>query len=362
MGLTLDLQPVSPPMLDHVITACLAKNPEDRCQSAADLMRELKWVVQTPSAGERTSAPSSKGTSLFWMTATAALLTFAAAVSWIHFREATSFQPTLHYTIPLPREGESEGLYFQFHLSPNGQLVAVSGVIEQVGGIFVRELDSLEWRPLSGTTVNDFFWSPDSRHIAFFDDQGLRRVSVGGGPTEVIAAVSPLSPFWASGSWSRNEMIVIDTGSGGPVLSVPATGGELRAVTTAQSGVDHRWPTFLPDGQHFLYSSQGGSSPGIHVASLDNSDGQRLLADSSSALFAPGAEAVQVGHIIFIREGKLMAQPFDSRALEFQGDAFVIAERAEIVNNLAAAVSTSTTGSSRTTAGETAKPAAASSG
>ena len=141
------------------------------------------------------------------MAATAVCLLVATAVSLIYLREAPPLQRTLRYTIPLPKEGESEGLYFQFHLSPNGQFVAVNGVIEQTLGIFTRELDSLEWRLLPGTTTTDFFWSPDSRSIGFFDYQELKTLSVGGGPTEHIADIGPGS-FIPSGSWSRDDVIL----------------------------------------------------------------------------------------------------------------------------------------------------------
>ena len=142
------------------------------------------------------------------MAATAVCLLAVTAISLIHFREAPLLQPTLRYTIPLPKEGESEGLYFQYHLSPNGQFVAVSGVIEQTVGIFTRELDSLEWLLLPGTTTNDFFWSPDSRSIAFFANQALKKVSVVGGPTEDIADIGPGILFQANGSWSRDDVIL----------------------------------------------------------------------------------------------------------------------------------------------------------
>ena len=339
-----ELEAMTPRSLDHVVTRCLAKVPDDRWQSAADVVHELRWVVEIASNTELAGPSPTVGKSRFWMVATAVCLLASTAISLIHFSEAPPLQRTLRYTIPLPKEGESEGLYFQFHLSPNGQFVAVCGVIEQTKGIFTRELDSLEWRLLPGTTTADFFWSPDSRFIGFFENQELKKVSVGGGPTEDIADIGPGDYNDASGSWSRDDVIVFATPGGGPLLSVPAAGGEPRPVTTVEIGVNHRYPAFLPDGQHFLYTSQGGSSPGIHVASLDNPVGRRLLADPSSARFAPAASGRGYGHLIFVRDGKLMARPFDPNALELRGDAFVLAELGLWSDNLAAAVSVSNNG------------------
>ena len=169
-------------------------------------------------------------------------------------------------------------------------------------------------------------------------------MNVGGGPTEDIAGIGPGLSYIASGSWSRDDVTVFAPPAGGPLLGVPATGGEPRPVTTAKSGVDHRYPAFLPDGQHFLYTSLGGSTPGIHVASLDDPIGRRLLADLSSASFAPASLGREYGHLIFLRDGKLIAQPFDQNNLELHGDAFVLAERGSWGPNSAAAVSVSNNG------------------
>ena len=340
-----ELEAMTPRSLDHVVKRCLAKVPDDRWQSAADVVHELRWVVEMASNAELAGPSPTLGKSRFWMAATAVCLLVATAVSLIYFREAPPLQRTLRYTIPLPKEGESEGLYFHFNLSPDGQTVAVSGVIEKAAGIFTRELDSLEWRQmLVHRAPGDFFWSPDSRSIGFFDHQKLKKVSVGGGPTEDVADIGPGSIFSASGSWSQDDVIVFNPPGGGPLLSVPAAGGEPRPATTVESGVNHRYPAFLPDGQHFLYTSQGGSSPGIHVASLENPVGRQLLADPSSARFAPAASGRGYGHLIFLRDGMLMAQPFDPNALELRGDAFVLAERGLWSNNRAAAVSVSNNG------------------
>jgi len=342
-----ELQPMMPSMLDHIVRRCLAKDQSKRWQAASDVMEELKWVVELPSNDEVSSLSPALNRSRFWMAATVVCLVAAVAVSLIHFREAPPLQRTLRSTIsfPKPGTGEFEGLYLQIHLSPNSQFVAVSGVGGEAGGIFLRKLDSLEWRLLPETfPPGDFFWSPDSRSIGFFANQELKIASVGGGPTEAIANIGPGNLFEASGSWSRNDVIVFAPPAGGPLLSVPAAGGEPRPVTKAESGVNHRYPVFLPDGQHFLYTSRGGSSPGIHVASLDNPLGQRLLADPSSAHFTPAAVGRGYGHLIFVRDGKLMAQPFDPTGLELRDETFVLAEQALWSDNGSAAVSVSDNG------------------
>jgi len=342
-------QAMTPAAMEHLVRRCLAKAPDHRWQSALDIVHELRWILETASSGVTAGASQPSRKPWRWMAATAVCLVAAAAVSIVHFREAPPSQDVLRYTIPLPKEGQSEGIYFNFHISPDGRLVAVSAVLEQTLGIFVRELDSWEFRLLSGTDNSDFFWSPDSRYIGFFDNYNhknhkLKKVRVSGAPAEENCDLVPGYLYDAHGSWSRDDRIVFSPRGGGPLLGVPAMGGEPRPVTTAGSGVSHVYPVFLPDGRHFLYTSRGGAQPGIYVAFLDNLVGRRLLADQSSVHFAPAASGSGHPHLIFIREGKLMAQRFDPNALELAGDAFVLAERALLDDSGSAAVSVSDNG------------------
>ncbi len=338
------LQAMTPPALEHVVRRCLGKDPDHRWQSAIDIVHELRWILETGPSAATVGAAQPSRKPWIWMAATAVCLLAATAAFVVHFLEVPSPQRVLRYAIPLPKEGQSEGLYFNFHLSPDGRFVAASGVLEQTGGIFLRGLDSWEFRPLPGTSTGDFFWSPDSRYIAFFENHKLKKVSVSGGPAEEICDLGPGSEFEATGSWSRGGVIVFAPPGGGPLLRVLATGGEPRPATTAGSGVSHMYPVFLPDGRHFLYTSRGGPSPGIYVASLDSPADQKLLADQSSVHFAPAVSGNSNTHLIFVRDGKLMAQRFDPNALELAGDAFVLAERALFSDNGAAAVSVSDNG------------------
>jgi serine/threonine protein kinase len=338
------LQTMTPPALEHLVRHCLAKDPDRRWQSAVDIVHELRWILEAGPSAATGGAAQSSVKPWIWMAVTTISLLIAAAVVVVHFREAPPSQRVLRYAIPLPKEGQSEGVYFNFHISPDGRFVAVSAVLEQTLGIFVRELDSAEFRLLPGTDNSDFFWSPDSRSIAFFNNHKLKKVRVSGGPVEELCGVGPGYIYDTSGSWSRDDVIVFAPPSGGPLLSVPATGGESRRVTTAGSGESHVYPVFLPDGRHFLYTNRGGSSPGIYLASLDNPAGGRLLADQSSVHFAQAAPGSRDAHLIFLREGKLMAQRFDPNALKLEGDAFVVAERALLADDGSAAVSTSNSG------------------
>ncbi len=368
-----------PMELEFIVGKALAKAPADRYQHVEEMIVDLRGLAKrgqstlarpasaartgaapgavaaptgTPGQHSQHTAPSMTTARsrprVGWLPWAVAAVTAVAflVLGLVHFREAPSSRRTLHFTIPLPKEGDSEGLYFHDHLAPNGQFIAVSGVISENLGIFLRELDSLEWQLLPGTATSDFFWSPDSRSIAFFDNQKLKSVSIGGGPVEDIADIGPGNYHFSSGAWGRDAIVFSPpSASGGGLFSVPATGEEEpRPLTTAEAGVSHRYPAFLPDGRHFLYTAQGGAGPGIYVASLDDPAGRRLLADPSSAIFARTAPGRRDGYLIFTRNGRLMAQPFNAVGLEFRGDASILAERALWHNNGAVAVSASDDG------------------
>src|SRR5262249_31090067 len=160
------------------------------------------------------------------------------------------------YSISLPKQGQTEGLYFSFHMSPDARIIAVSGILEGAAGIFVRERDAWNFRRLPGTNTGDFFWSPDSRYIGFFDNRKLKRVKVSGGPAEEICDFPGFNN--ATGTWSRDDVIVFSV-SDGPLLRVSATGGEVRPVTAPNAGTNHLYPSFLPDSQHFLYTQRGAA-------------------------------------------------------------------------------------------------------
>ena len=178
---------------------------------------------------------------------------------------------------------------------------------------------------------HDSFWSPDSRDVAFTVDKLLKRVDTTGGPPETLATV-PTSAA-RSGTWNGRGDIVLGSwggGSGGPLWRVSA-GGVATAVTqvdVSKGEFVHTWPTFLPDGTHFLYFRSGPPDvEGMYVGSLEadaaNQSRQRILATGVPAVFANG-------YIFFLRAGTLMAQPFDHRRLELQGEPVPVAQDVQI--------------------------------
>ena len=309
------LQPMSPRALDQIVKTCLAKDPDDRWQSAGDLGRQLK-IIQAgsqPSVAVPTVAARKSRERLSWGVAgVLAVLAIALAVPYVT-REPADIT-TVRFTVEVASEFAN-----QLALSPDGRLLAFVGESGIGGaGLWIRAVDGLEAQSLPGTEGALFpFWSPDSQFIGFFTLGGqLKKVAVSGGLPETLCEVDAIS---LGGTWNRDDVIVFATGVGGPLYRVSASGGEPSPVTEVDRSLHlaHLWPQFFPDGRRFLFFAglPGGDDNGIYVGSLDSSEVQRVMRAEYMARYAPP------GYLLYTREGTLMAQPFDADAVQLTGDA-----------------------------------------
>jgi Tol biopolymer transport system component len=244
----------------------------------------------------------------------------AVALTISHFRRAPTEARAVRLFVP-PPEKTSFG---SFAISPDGLRLAFAAT--DASGktlLWIRPLDSINAQPLSGTEEATLpFWSPDSRFIGFFAGGRLKKIEVTGGPAQTLCnATVP-----RGATWNRDGLIIFEPAPVEPLYRISAAGGEPTPLTTLDSSrgeTSHRWPYFLPDGRHFLYSVFGGpESQGIYVRSLDAKENRRLLsAVNSDAAYAPP------GYLLFRREAALMAQAFDADKLQLTGDPFPIAEQ-----------------------------------
>ena len=200
--------------------------------------------------------------------------------------------------------------------------------------LWLRSLDSPRLQLLPGTeNARGPFWSPDGKSIGFFADGKLKTIPAAGGPPQVLCDGTG---NFGGGTWNRDGVILFSTsGIGDPLQRVNASGGACTVVTKPEGGSSHAHPEFLPDGKHFVYVVTAGDDAkrGLYVASLDNAAPRRLLADQSSALFAPSTTGKKYGYLLFLRGNALMAQPFSAETLQLAGDVFPVAAEASFSFN-----------------------------
>ena len=237
-------------------------------------------------------------------------------------------QPPEGWTKPL--DNRSATGVASASISPDGAHVAfLARNDDGQTTLWIRTLNQLTSRQLAGTReALGPFWSPDSRYIAFFADDKLKKVEISGSAPqtlcEVVRGVN-------SGTWGRDGVIVFSqVGSPGPtngLTQVPATGGVPRSATVLQLGeAAHLRPAFLPDGRHFLYRAPNGTTSGnTWIGSLDSSDRTLLFENTST-----GNIAYADGRLLFMRGTTLVAQHFDTKSLKLSGTTPVpVAEQVE---------------------------------
>jgi Tol biopolymer transport system component/predicted Ser/Thr protein kinase len=310
------LAPAAPPAFDRLVRTCLAKEPDDRWQSAGDIARELMWIAGG-SGGEAAALTADAGRRksrqwLAWGVAAAAI--FLGAISALLSRRPQAPEELTRFAI-LPPPGQ---IFFGFcELSPDARRILF--LLQDEGGrnsIGVRSLDSLEVRRLPGTEdARGMLWSPDSREIAFFSEGSLKRMSAEGGPIQTICD----SGGGFNGAWNRQGTILFEKEFGAPIVAVPATGGTPRPVTTIDAAggeVAHNHPAFLPDGRHFLFAALNVATEktSVKLASLDSKDVRHLFDSNSQAVFA------DPGYLLFGRDNAVFAWRFDPRTLKLVGD------------------------------------------
>jgi Tol biopolymer transport system component/predicted Ser/Thr protein kinase len=323
------LQPMTPPAVDRVVKRCLAKEPDDRWQTARDLEMELKWIVEGgPQSGVNVAAVAQQNlkTRIVWITAAVATLVAALITAVIYFRQSPVEARAVRFTVAAPEKQDFPVIANSpsfLSVSPDGtKLAFVAADSSGHRMLWVRDLDLQAAQPLSGTDdALAPFWSPDSRFIAFTAGNALKKVAVTGGLAQTITAL----PANGGGTWNSDGIILFVPNASSPILSVPSTGGSATPVTSLDSSrqqLGDGWPYFLPDGRHFLYAAHSANSEntGIYAGSLDSKQTKLLLNDNFSVLYSPP------GYLLFVRAGTLLAQPFDADRLELKGDAISIAE------------------------------------
>jgi len=314
------LQPLTPSLLDHVVHRCLAKDPDDRWQSASDVMRELKWIAEAGSqigvASVVMSRPRHRERLAWLIAAIAVVVAVVALPTMLYVGGAVSESVITRFDVVTPPTSDPTS----FALSPDGRQLAFVATAEGAQRIWVRPLDRIMAEPLAGTEgASHPFWAPDGRAIGFFAGRKLKRINLDGGVTQVLAD----APAERGGTWNSDGVIVFAPTAFGPLMRVAATGGMAVPATQTEPGQgSHRWPQFLPDGRRFLFFMGFGSSASraVYVGTLDGGQPTRVLDAETAATYAPPDT------LLFVRQGVLVALRFDQMRAVVTGDPIPVAQ------------------------------------
>jgi serine/threonine protein kinase len=325
-------QKMSPPALDRLIHTCLAKDPEERWQTAHDVKLQLQWIAE---GGSLAGVPAPVSThrrlsQKFAWVAAGICLFLALAMGAAFLRHGHTPAPSVRAALLPPKS--STFRRFDFAISPDGTRIAFVADSPGMpsGSLWVRPLNSVVAEQIPGTEdANSPFWSPDSKSIAFFTSHKLKRVEARGGPVTTLAdAEDSRGGTWSSGGTIVFARTSLDDG----LFQVADMGGTIAPLTDVDKSnkeATHRAPFFLPDGQHLLYfvasedsifgSDTADGVSGVYVLDLKSKKKTRLLRTNSAAQYANG-------FLFYLEQGNLLAQPFELSSLKVSGAAVPVAQ------------------------------------
>jgi Tol biopolymer transport system component len=307
---------------------CLTKDRKQRLQAIGEARIVLENPGGTEVALQAERLPRSK---IPWAIGSILAVALAALglVAWKHFREepprvAKLFSPLAD------RETFQPGSPPATAVSPDGRHIAIEAVVDGKGELWVRDLDDSAPRMLVPEGASGMpFWAPDSRRLGFFAEGKLKKIDVTGGPAVTIAdavgTTGGRGPW--NGSWNKDDVIVFGRITS-PLFRVSAAGGSPMPLTDLDGTLHetaHFAPWFLPDGHHFLYValSTDQEKIGIFVADLASKTRKQVMIGNNRTIY------VEPGYLLFVQDGTLMAQPFDTGKLKTTGDAVPVAEQVD---------------------------------
>jgi len=326
-----NVQPTSPPALDRVVRKCLAKDPEDRWQNAADLSSELKWIGESgsqtglaaPRIARRRVMARLAGPIAGFLTG--ALLTGLGVRLWLSREPARETPKAAWLSVLLPSDAPLASYGAQsLAFAPDGTRLVYAAEHGGTTQLYLRSLDRLEATPVrdSEGAISAFF-SPDSRWIGFFAGTRLMKVPVEGGVPQAICEATEVR----GASWGPDGTIVFSTGTSG-LRRVSASGGTPRALLAPDfkhGEAGFFWPEILPGNEAVLFTTSPFGTPRASVVSL-KTGARRDLTEGKGAHYSPS------GHLVFASEGSLSAAPFDIKRLELTGPAVSVVDGVMILS------------------------------
>lgn len=299
-----------------------AQQPEPAVALDVEAERAARPIPQQPSGNHNSWR------SVAWFAAGVAC---AAAIAVMYFAR-TDPAPAVFQKTPGARLASAT----PFALAPDGQRLVFAGKgPDGVSRLWVLPMDETIPRPLSGSEAvlgaltPPMFWSPDSQAV-FFDAAGqLKRFDLRDASMRTVCALPGLAVGGSANA--AGEVIVGQPDKGLFRCSVDGRASRLTRLDASNGETAHAFPWFLPDGRHFLYLRVARKAPegsGVYIGSLDDgpdaSRPARLLASGFGAAYVPGTGR-STGHVVFLRDATLYAQPFDERTRLLKGDRIALA-------------------------------------
>jgi Tol biopolymer transport system component len=325
-----ELAPMSPPALERLVGALLAKDPDDRVQTAHDVKLQLQWAAgasaafSQPAASGAVAAPRARHgrAALAWGVAFAAL--GLAIASWLLPRPTgTESAGRARLTVPGPPGAQLLIEAASFAISPDGRtLVFAASDSTGTSRLWLRPLDGLTARLLPGTDRAGMpFWSPDGRSLGFFADAKLKTIRIESGKVEALCD----APDPRGGTWGSQGSIVFAPIAMGSLFSVPEDGGGVTEVSrpdTTRGETALRYPEFLPDGRRFLFVAlpRREGSFQTYQARLGSSDRKALMLAEAAPVYA------EPGWLVTLQNDRLVALRFDAGAGKVTGKPVVLGD------------------------------------
>jgi len=326
------LDPMSPPALERLVGALLAKDPDERIQTAHDAKLQLEWAAEPGSSSMSSAVVAGDGTLrrtrrdgavVAWGVAAVSLAAAVAIWFLAPGRGARESGGRLRLTIQAPPGNTVSGASTASALSPDGRTLAVVATdAEGTGRLWLRHLGDLTTRRLDGTEHADQpFWSPDSRWIAFFAEGKLKKIALSGGTPEVLCD----APDPRGGAWGARDVIVFAPIAAGSLFSVAADGGAVTEIVRPDSlrkETALRCPEFLPDGRQFLFVSLPARNGeyDVHVGQIGSHERRQILSAGAAPVYT------DPGYLITTHGARLTAQRFDARTATPSGKPMALGE------------------------------------
>ena len=307
-----------------LLERCLQKDPRKRLRDIGDAMP----LVEMPALFAPVTAARQHR---LWAMAAALFAFVAAALGYVAYRHVTEPPAATVKVSLLPPENGSFAVAGLSSVSPDGRQVAFAATVDARQSLWVRSLDSLNSRQLGGTEGAAFpFWSPDSRSLGFFAAGKLKRIDLAGGSVVTVCDAGS----GRGASWSKNNVIIFAPDILTGLFRVPAAGGTAMPITAIDAAAgenSHRYPWFLPDGRHFLYTSRNrnAAKTTLYLGDIESNDDAKtrraVRQTASNVIYA------NPGYLLFVQDQTLMAQPFEASKGQVTGDPVPVTDNVDYV-------------------------------